>query len=604
MNLDQATQDCTLDFFLLFSSIAGAVGNPGQADYAAANRFMDAFAAYRNRLVRTQQRSGTTLTLNWPLWKEGGMSVDQASETLMTHSTGMIPMSSASGIRAFYQALNCDDARVMVMAGNLAHMKRTMLAASSFRVSQAAKAAATVVPTADAEAGVLREKVQAALMQAVSVLLKVRLQDIDTDAELSEYGFDSISLTEFANTLNDKYRLELNPTVFFEYPTIGRVTDYLLTEYQDVLTAHFAVQIVPEISAPASEEDAKEPLFKKQRPRFVSHISRSQAKAAISSPERIAIVGMSGRFPMAADLHEFWRNLVEGRDCISEIPQTRWDWRKYYGDPTKEANKTTIKWGGFIEGVDEFDPLFFGISPREAHLMDPQQRLLMLYVWNVIEDAGYSAQRLSDSSTGIFVGTAGSEYSALIARANIPIEGYSATGMVSSVGPNRMSYFLNLHGPSEPVETACSSSLIAIHRAMLAIGTGSCEMAIVGGVNTILTPAAHISFNKAGMLCEDGRCKTFSAQANGYVRGEGVGMLFLKKLKTAQEDGDHIYAVIRSSAENHGGRANSLTAPNPTAQTALLKRAYTQPASIRELSVISRLTAQARPLAIRLKSTA
>ncbi|MCP4999268.1 MAG: polyketide synthase, partial [Hyphomicrobiales bacterium] len=271
-----------------------------------------------------------------------------------------------------------------------------------------------------------------------------------------------------------------------------------------------------------------------------------------------------------------WRNLAVGRDCITEIPPERWDWREFYGDPAQEANKTNIKWGGFIEGIDEFDPLFFGISPREARLMDPQQRLLMLYVWKAIEDAGYSAHSLWGSNTGIFVGTASSGYSELIARANIGIEGYSATGMVPSVGPNRMSYFLNLHGPSEPVETACSSSLIAIHRAMTAIETDSCEMAIVGGVNTILTPATHISFNKAGMLCEDGRCKTFSAQANGYVRGEGVGMLFLKTLNAAQQAGDHIYAVIRGSAENHGGRANSLTSPNPTAQAELLKTAYTQ----------------------------
>ncbi len=259
---------------------------------------------------------------------------------------------------------------------------------------------------------------------------------------------------------------------------------------------------------------------------------------------------------------------------FTEIPPERWDWRKYYGDPAKETNKTNIKWGAFIAGINEFDPLFFGISPREAELMDPQQRLLMFYVWKAIEDAGYSAQSLSGTNTGLFVGTASSGYSRLLEQTDITIEGYSSTGVVASIGPNRMSYFLNLHGPSEPIETACSSSLVAIHRAMLAIETGNCEMAIVGGVNTILTPEVYISFGKAGMLSEDGRCKALSAQADGYVRGEGVGMLFLKKLHAAQQDGDHIYGLICSSAENHGGRANSLTAPNPSAQTALLKHAY------------------------------
>ena len=206
--------------------------------------------------------------------------------------------------------------------------------------------------------------------------------------------------------------------------------------------------------------------------------------------------------------------------------------------------------------------------------MDPQQRLLMIYVWKALEDAGYSAESISGSNTAVFVGTAASGYSGLISQPNVALEGYSSTGTVPSVGPNRMSYFLNLHGPSEPIETACSSSLVALHRAVVCIGTGNCEMAIAGGVNTIVTPNVYISFNKAGMLCEDGRCKTFSHQANGYVRGEGVGMLFLKKLKTAEEAGDHIYGVIRATAENHGGRANSLTAPNPKAQAELLITAY------------------------------
>ena len=292
--------------------------------------------------------------------------------------------------------------------------------------------------------------------------------------------------------------------------------------------------------------------------------------------EAIAVIGMTGRFPQANDVDEFWRNLVEGKDCISEIPKDRWDWQAVYGDPQAETNKTNIKWGGFIEGIGEFDPLFFSLSPRESALMDPQQRLLMTYVWNVIEDAGYSAESLSGSQTAIFVGTGSSGYSGLISQANIAIEAYSSTAMVPSVGPNRMSYFLNLHGPSEPIETACSSSLVALHRAVACIRNGNCEMAIAGGVNTIVTPEAHISFNKAGMLCEDGRCKTFSKQANGYVRGEGVGMLFLKKLKEAEEAGDHVYGMIRVTVENHGGRANSLTAPNPKAQAELLKMAYTQ----------------------------
>ena len=396
---------------------------------------------------------------------------------------------------------------------------------------------------------------------------------------MSEFGFDSISLTEFGNTLNQTYQLELMPTIFFEHPTLRSFAAYLVEEHQAVLAEKFSVPMQMEASVPVKGEDSRDVGERKLSSRR-KHSRFAGAREAVekntAEAEAIAVIGMSGCFPQAEDVDAFWRNLQEGRNCITEIPKERWDWQAVYGDPTQEANKTNIKWGGFIDGVGEFDALFFGISPREAELMDPQQRLLMTYVWKAIEDAGYSAQSLSGSKTAIFVGTASSGYSGMLARANIAIEGNSATGIVPSVGPNRMSYLLNLHGPSEPIETACSSSLVAIHRGILTIAGGQCEMAIVGGVNTILTPEGHISFSKAGMLSEDGRCKTFSSKADGYVRGEGVGMLVLKKLGAAERDGDHIYGLIRGSAENHGGRATSLTAPNPKAQAELIKEAYLQ----------------------------
>ena len=304
---------------------------------------------------------------------------------------------------------------------------------------------------------------------------------------------------------------------------------------------------------------------------------RPEGLSAITTErEPIAIIGISSCFPQAADLDAFWQNLADGKDCITEVPLERWDWREIYGDPALQDNKTKAKWGGFLDGMGNFDPLFFGISPKEAELMDPQQRLLMQHVWNVLEDSAYAAGSLAGSNTAIFVGTYSTGYDDLIKRAQVAIEGYSTTGTVPSVGPNRMSYFLDLHGPSEPVETACSSSLVAIRRGVLAIENGECELAIVGGVNTMSTPDATLSFSKAGMLSEEGRCKTFSDQADGYVRGEGVGLLMLKRLSAAERDGDHIYGLIRGTAQNHGGRANSLTAPNPKAQAELIKAAYRQ----------------------------
>ncbi len=455
-------------------------------------------------------------------------------------------------------------------------LKKTDVQISTTLLSQPALKKKSPLPQAELCSSIdtesLLSKVQSILIQSVSKTLKLNQQDIDLEGKLDEYGFDSITLTDLTNQLNQKYNLVLAPTVFFEHLTIGSLANYLISEHESV----FAEQFRMETKAPSLSEvlgDKEKPSFtlKGRRPRFVT---TKDIVGKAQEIEPIAIVGMSGCFPEAENLDQFWQNLVEGKDCISQIPKERWDWKTLYGDPHQEVNKCSIKWGGFINNLFEFDPLFFGISPREAELMDPQQRLLMTYVYLAIEDAGYSVKTLSGSNTGIFVGTGSSGYSGIIEKAGTAIEGYTSTGMIPSVGPNRMSYFLDFHGPSEPIETACSSSLVAIHRALQAMECGSCDAAIVGGVNAILTPEAHISFNKAGMLCEDGRCKTFSTQANGYVRGEGVGMLFLKRLSHAETDSDHIYGLIRASAENHGGKANSLTAPNPKAQTELLKAVY------------------------------
>lgn len=308
-----------------------------------------------------------------------------------------------------------------------------------------------------------------------------------------------------------------------------------------------------------------------------NNVSQSQVSAfgAQALPgDTIVIVGISANLPGARSLDQFWQNLVAEKCHIDEIPPSRWDWSAIYGDPQKDRNKTDIKWGAFIEGIDEFDPLFFGISPREAELMDPQHRLLLQHSWSAIEDAGHAPSSLSGSKTGVFIACGVSGFAEALVRSSVPVEGFSATGLVPSVGANRINYLLNLRGPSETVETACSSSLVALNRAILSIKDGECDSALVGAVNTIISPDMHVSFSKAGMLSKDGRCKTFSNSADGYVRGEGVGVIFIKKLADAQAAGDQIYAVVRSVAVNHGGRANTLTSPNVKAQSQLLKTAY------------------------------
>ncbi len=393
-------------------------------------------------------------------------------------------------------------------------------------------------------------RVEAWLVEAIGGLLKIRREGVDLDAELSDFGFDSLSLTGFANHVNQALALDLMPTIFFEHPTVRRFARYLVETHGQMLTEKFG---------DATAVPTAQPVVK----------ARTRVEAEVmGANEAIAIIGMSGRFPGADDLDAFWENLEAGRESVREIPRERWDWRALGGDENSGA-----KWGAFMDGVDRFDPLFFGISPREAERMDPQHRLAMMYGWKAFEDAGYGLKQLWGSRTGVFIGTTGTGYSELVTQDGAGTEGYTATGIVPSVGPNRISFTLNLHGPSEPIETACSSSLVAVNRAVRSMMAGECEMALVGGVNTLF-PTLHMSFNKSGMLSPDGKCKTFSSRADGYARGEGVGMLVLKKLSAAERDGDHIYALIRGTAENHGGRAQSLTAPNPIAQAELLKDAY------------------------------
>jgi polyketide synthase PksM len=561
VNLDEASKALALDLFVCFSSNAGAFGNVGQADYAAANAFMDSYAAYRAGLAAQGQRHGRSLSVNWPLWAEGGMAMEPAAVQRMLQTTGMAPMETAAGIAALYRAADSGQAQVVVIAGRIGQVKKAL--AQAKRKSASATAAPLV-----ADVGALREKVLATLAHVVSQLLKVPPEDIDGDSELIGYGFDSITMTEFGNIITNEWKIALSPTVFFEYQTLNDFATYLVTEHQAVLAEKFALPTQTPAAAAGqfTLPDAVAPTSR--RARFAAAVAAPTQPRAGAEP--IAIIGMSGEFPMAPDIDAFWDNLEQGRHCTQEVPADRWDWKELYGDPAKEANKTNVKWGGFIDGVGNFDPLFFNISPKEAEMMDPQQRLLMTHVWKALEDAGYSPASLSGSNTALFVGTGAVGYDALVAQASIATEGYSSTGSVPSIGPNRMSFFLNFTGPSEPVETACSSALVALRHGVIAIENGDSDLAVVGGINTIVTPAGHIAFGKAGMLSEDGRCKTFSAQANGYVRGEGVGMLVLKRLSAAEQAGDHIYGVIRGSAENHGGRATSLTAPNPKAQAALV----------------------------------
>ncbi|BAZ51604.1 beta-ketoacyl synthase [Nostoc sp. NIES-4103] len=285
--------------------------------------------------------------------------------------------------------------------------------------------------------------------------------------------------------------------------------------------------------------------------------------------EPIAIIGIGCRFPLAKNPEAFWQLLCDGVDAITETSPTRWDI-----DPKAiKLDKTNTFWGGFLEQVDQFDPKFFGISAREAASIDPQQRLLLEVTWEALEDAGQIPAHLAGTPTGVFIGISSQEFTVL-SWENSSDDIYQTTGTSHCIAANRISYVLNFTGPSIAFDTACSSSLVAVHYACQSLWNEESTLAVAGGVNLLLSPKATLNFAKAGFMAGDGRCKTFDARADGYVRGEGAGVVILKPLSQAQAEGDRIYAVIKGSAVNQDGRSNGLTAPNPQAQEAVLRSAY------------------------------
>ena len=293
------------------------------------------------------------------------------------------------------------------------------------------------------------------------------------------------------------------------------------------------------------------------------------------SSQQVAIVGMSCRFPGADHYDAFWENLIAGKNLIGETPLSRWDWREHVAVSGSGAGEHA-RWAGYTSAPEMFDAAFFGISPREAERMDPQQRVVLEQAWHCIQDAGKDPRTLMGQQVGVYIAAGGFDYKEIQEAHSASPEGHEATGVHNSIIANRVSYFFNLTGPSVVVDTACSSSLVAIQQAVSALQLGQCDSALVGGVGLLLTPTTFIRFGKMGMLSPTGQCRAFDADANGYVRGEGVGMVMLKPLDQALADGDRIWGVIKSVAINHGGRARSLTSPSALAQAKLIVDAVQQ----------------------------
>ena len=568
--LDLASRDIPLDIFVFFSSVTGAVGNAGQADYATANAFMDEYAEYRHYLAANGLRHGHTLSVNWPLWQEGGMQVSAEAEGQLFDSMGMTPLPTRSGIESFYKGLLTGRSRVMVLHGDRARIHEKIIGPDIPETTSDQPAVPLRATGKD-----LPEEVMRYFRKLLSSVVKLPEEKIRPDVSIEEYGIDSVMVMKLTGKLEKSFGT-LSKTLFFEYQNIRELATYFWEEHYSKLM---------DMAGLAGE---KAPVKVEAMPiqQLRNNYSPSQGKEEKQPDKKepysldIAIVGLSGRYPQADDLETFWENLCEGKDCITEIPPARWDHSLYFDADRDRAGKTYSKWGGFMNGVDEFDPLFFNISPREAELLDPQERLFLQCAYETMEDAGYSRQTLAGSeegglsgNIGVYVGVMYEEYQLFGVQETMKGRNIALFGNPSSIA-NRVSYFFNFNGPSMAVDTMCSSSLTAIHLACQGIYNGDCKAAIAGGVNISIHPNKYLLLAQGKFISSKGRCESFGIGGDGYVPGEGVGSVFLKPLSQAIADGDHVYGVIKGTSINHGGKTNGYTVPNPNAQAKVIKKAY------------------------------
>ncbi|NQX71569.1 polyketide synthase dehydratase domain-containing protein, partial [Paenibacillus alba] len=351
--------------------------------------------------------------------------------------------------------------------------------------------------------------------------------------------------------------------------------DALITNQDGVILAEIINASLKEATNPQKLENASFPLSSLQIKR-----EKMEVEQGAEMPLDIAIVGVSGRYPMAYDIEDFWLKLASGKNCISEIPKERWNWEGLFTSDLSEVGRIHSKWGGFIEDVDRFDSRFFNISQREAELMDPQERLYLEHCWMALEDAGYTKEMLGSDSAirsqvGVYVGVMHHEYPLLAAESTIDGNRIGIGGAASSIA-TRVSYFFDFSGPSMVVDTMCSSSMSAVYLACQALKGKQIDAALIGGVNLSLHPSKYLMLSQRHFISPKGRCASFGEDGDGYIPGEGVGVLFLKRLEDAIRDKDHIYAVIKGAAINHGGRSGGYTVPNIKSQSDVISKAIVE----------------------------